>query len=170
MPTSSQCYAVAQVFRDAVKKYPHLRLNMCCINVNTENHVCGTVHCHGGVYGLMKCDLSKVVYYEDGAEQMAIDLGFSSMDDLESWAEDNPALWGRENGGWMFTSRMAFYHPTKRPKGAEHVLHIADQWEEVGDRIKATEQPVYVNITRELAILPVEEISDVKIQQYANKN
>jgi hypothetical protein len=59
-PTSKQAYFVAQVFREAIERYPGLRLDMMETGVNT-NHVCGTIHCHSGTYAIMRSDLESLL-------------------------------------------------------------------------------------------------------------
>lgn len=136
-PTSEQCYAVAETFRQAIKRYPQIGLNMMAPSVN-DNHTCGTVHCHGGTYALMKCDLTKTLDFLDGANQLAEDLGFSGNRELRTWAQFHEDLWGNSNGESMFSQRLAFYS-YERFDGANNISDIADHWQEVGDRIKLTE-------------------------------
>jgi hypothetical protein len=137
-PTSKQAYFVAQVFREAIERYPGLRLDMSEGEVN-DGHICGTVHCHAGTYAIMRCDLDKELYYGDGAEQMARDLGFIGSFSLKEWAEHNANIWGNENGGCMFIEPVAFTSPS-RPDGALSIQHIADHWNEVAQRLEAIEE------------------------------
>lgn len=136
-PTSQQCYAVADTLESAIRLYPGLQLDMTEYQVN-DGHECGTVHCHGGVYALMKCNLSSPINYRSGSIHLANDLGFRSVADLEEWAELNPRLWGNKKGIKMFFDPDAFYSH-KRPHGAESVQEIADHWREVGNRLKKLE-------------------------------
>jgi hypothetical protein len=137
-PTSKQAYFVAQVFREAIERYPGLKLNMDETGVNTD-HVCGTIHCHGGTYALMRCDLNNNLYYGDGAQQMATDLGFTDVTSLKQWAYQYENIWGNPSGCDMFGWPCAFTSPS-RPDGALSISQIADHWQEVAQRLEAIEE------------------------------
>lgn len=147
----------------------HLRMGVAF--VNQGGHTCGTVHCHGGWYAIATLmDVIKVnaVDYGDGANKMAEDIGFdvsfSVGEPLCTWAKKHPELWGNNNGEYMFSAAMAFYHKDKRPCGAMNLEDIINHWEDVYERVRATEYP---DITSELAVLPINETSD-KITQPIN--
>jgi hypothetical protein len=137
-PTSKQAFFVSQVFREAIERYPGLRLDMMETGVNT-NHVCGTIHCHSGTYAIMRSDLSRCLSYDDGADQMASDLGFYDLFNLSEWAGNNPDIWGNTYGRWMFSEKLSFTSPS-RPDGALSIQHIADHWNEVAQRLEAIEE------------------------------
>lgn len=70
-----------------------------------KNHYCGTTACHGGYAALI---FNAGEFYEDGAKRLAKFLGFACVGSLESWAHYNGQLWGNQDGGYMFSSRLAF--------------------------------------------------------------
>lgn len=82
-------------------------------------HPCGTPMCHGGWYSLVL----GYPRFDAGAEQMAEDLGFTpilnldgrgtpwedpAQDQLAQWAKNNPQLWGNVAGSVMFIDESAF--------------------------------------------------------------
>lgn len=141
-------------------------LDMSESNVNRDGHTCGTVHCHGGWYAIAALDTKNyIVDFDNGADIMARHLGLIGRYRMMEWADQNPRLWGNEMGYSMFSGKMAFHHPTKRPSGALTLKDIVDHWVEVYGRVKAIEDakkaPAYPDITSELAVLPGEETPDV---------
>lgn len=84
-------------------------LNMIEGSVNDYGHVCGTIHCVGGWYAVAtELHKSRLVNYNDGADKMARDLGINDHSDLETWAHENPEIWGTDYGREMFCSRQAY--------------------------------------------------------------
>ena len=81
-----------------------------------NRHECGTVHCVGGWYAIANLDRPEIkdrfkkgfVGYSDGADLMAKDLGFANRDCLQTWAFDNPEIWGNPRGGSMFAYESAY--------------------------------------------------------------
>lgn len=136
-PTSAQARAVAKVFYDAAAMYPESRLDMKETSVN-NGHKCGSVHCHGGWYAVMRCSTDENLDYTDGADKMATDLGFDEYVDLKYWADQCPEIWGNYEGDQMFSSVYAFESDTR--DGAYTLKHIADHWSEVADRLAIQEQ------------------------------
>lgn len=127
-----QVQKVIDTFEKVLEEYPHLELDMMESEVN--HNVCGTVHCHGGAYALGACDLNKPLDFNDGANQMAKDLGFVSGRPLEIWATKNPTIWGNDTGSRMFANRYAFQSLT-RPDGAQSLEDIIQHWREVKERL-----------------------------------
>lgn len=105
-----------------------------------EYYQCGTVHCHGGWYAIATCNLRQALTFQDGARQLAHDLGFENAVYMKQWASTNEKLWGNDEGGNMFTTRWAFYNTDKRANGAKNLQHIIDHWREVYNRIKRQER------------------------------
>lgn len=139
-PKSSNVRFVAQQFVDAINRYPNLVLNMEDGGVN-DNHLCGTSHCHGGTYALMRCDLDKTLTYADGATSMAKDLGFEDVDEFGNWLKENPDnVWGNEYGPYLFGSMPISFLSESRPFGAMSICDIAKHWIEVADRLEILEQ------------------------------
>lgn len=181
-PTSKAVFEVVERFKSvlhlAILPY-HLKMSE--MNV-VDNGSCGTVACHAGWYLLAKRIAKERFYYRSGYHKdeflkgiVAInnDLGFPKINTsgnnmydtpLLKWADDNEVIWGSRYGGAMFNSRgnMAF-KTESRPDGVTNLRHIIDHWTEVGERLLALEneqQPAYVNISKQLAVLPTEETSD----------
>jgi len=86
--------------------------------IQPNAHACGTVHCVGGwyiayEYMVTKTPTPKTEYigFGDGVKIMAKDLGFGEGDyddRLQSWAKDNPEIWGNSFGYNMFSSSTAY--------------------------------------------------------------
>ena len=120
---------------------------------------CGTVACHAGYYALKYFNEQKMfwgkakglqeykqflfndsalsVTFREGMELMAKDLGFSSSDQLTSWAYKYPEIWGNRWGGYMFgpSGRLSFgierYSMTHL-----NMDRIATHWELVEQNMK----------------------------------
>lgn len=102
-----------------------------------ENNVCGTPMCHGGWFALsclksLKKDLgySYMTSYENGAEKMAEFLGFKNLTQLKIWAQENPKIWGNDNGDCMFLAEGAFNY-----KGKLTLAKIISHWKGVQKRL-----------------------------------
>lgn len=133
-PTSDAIAEVINVFKKVLPMATEHHLDMTDGRVNTDNHQCGTVHCHGGWFAVGACDAILLLDFLDGAKELARMLGFRGKYDLVLWAKDNPKRWGNPYGAEMFCDSIAFYHRTKRPYGAKTLQHIIDHWEEVRKR------------------------------------
>lgn len=125
-------------------------LNIREPNVNRSGYKCGTVHCVAGWYAVGAINLRKKgLTYQDGVYKINRDLGFTniyfiSASELEIWASLNRNVWGNDNGHFMFSNAIAYYHPTKRPNGALNLQHIIDHITEVYERtliLEAKENP-----------------------------
>ena len=103
--------------------------------VYDDHHDCGTVHCVAGWYAVANLNRKFIknkfnqgrVSFVDGAELMAIDLGFADQHPLEDWAFDNPKIWGNEDGDEMFSKERAYDNP-----GFDGVI---SQWVNVRDNL-----------------------------------
>lgn len=97
-------------------------------------HQCGTIACHAGWFAVANGkDWDPDYSFSDAANEMAQFLGFGNRDGLESWAKNNPALWGNDFGDVMFSRWAAFSPNLKLPKTLETIgLH----WLGVADRIE----------------------------------
>lgn len=139
-PTSQQVLTVINNFKKVLPKaIGEDALDMMATNV------CGTIHCHAGWYGVSVISRWRKVLsfghlsFTSGAEMMAKDLGFESMEHLKVWAKGNDSIWGHYLGEGMFSSANAFYNKNKRPLGALNLQHIIDHWTEVYERLLALE-------------------------------
>jgi hypothetical protein len=80
-----------------------------------NKHKCGTVHCVGGWYAVANLNRKAIkdrfkkgfVGYSDGADLMANDLGFADRDCLQTWAYENPEIWGNGAGRGLFANELA---------------------------------------------------------------
>ena len=116
---------------------------------------CGTVACHAGWYLFGKrldagnevrlmyshdgdcwnCEGTELEF-QDGAMELAQDLGFPTYGNMVVWAGDHPDLWGNDEGRTMCRDNIAF----GRKRVEEVTLSdIADHWHAVADRIEALE-------------------------------
>ena len=146
-PHSSKVLEVIKAFESVLPMaIRENHLNMSTANVNCGTYACGTVHCHAGWYAIAKgLHLNEGISYSDGVIKMCKDLGITDGGDfwdspIEAWASKNKDIWGNRGGNVMFSNRIAFKHPTKRPKGAENLQHIIDHWREVYERLLDMEQ------------------------------
>jgi hypothetical protein len=81
-----------------------------------DKYECGTVHCVAGWYAVANSDRQVIkdkikkgrVGFDDGANLMAQDLGFGWSYPLKNWAEENPEIWGNDDGFEMFESELAY--------------------------------------------------------------
>lgn len=140
-------------------------LDMGCTKINGDRHKCGTVHCHGGWFGVaLKLHLHGEVSFTDGADEMGEMLGFAGMWPLNDWVKNNPKIWGVFIGDdHIFSASAAkfFHHPTKRPNGAKNLQHIIDHWTEVAERLEVLENQVAISdppITAEELIESLEPV------------
>lgn len=124
---------LAKVLPMAKRDY---QLDMGEVKVNTEGHKCNTIHCFGGWYAVARLDKRKKLNYIDGAEQLAMDLGFKSKECLKKWANFNDEIWGNIYGDAIFILSYAFVSK-KRPKGANNLRDIFDHLKEVAERCNA---------------------------------
>lgn len=167
---SSNILKVAEVFKSILPMAERdEQLNMAIGFVNNVDYACGSIHCAAGWFAIgTKLHLTGWVNHGDGKREMAKMLGFDDDSELKYWASENQEIWGNEYPLLMFSKAIAYYHPTKRPLGAQNLRHIYDHLMEVYERAKATEQPSRIDITGSLAILPVEERLDEKIVEPIN--
>lgn len=112
----------------------HLKMSESSVNYN---HTCGTIHCHAGWYAVAVCDLSADLNFRNGANILAEHLGYDDLFDIMNNMDKK--IWGNDFAIQMFTREIAFYHPEKRPHGAENLQHIIDHWTEVYERVKTKE-------------------------------
>lgn len=136
--------------------------------------------CHGAWYGVAKGlnQTLEAAFWIDGANKLAQDLGFirtsfdtPAWENLVNWANRNRSLWGNENGFYMFFGGRTNEAFGKR---VYVVQDIIIHWMGVYDRIKALEekeiietgkQLQYVDITKDLAALPIqEEMADISLE------
>lgn len=125
---------------------------------------CGTPMCHGGWYAVAVLEKLQENYgekiivfdeieaihvrkegkqfafidYNEGAEQMAKDLGFDDKIDLMNWADENNEIWGNYCGSDIFSSSAAFKDPDTGVR-AKSLNDIVKHWERVRDRLIALE-------------------------------
>jgi hypothetical protein len=170
-PKSEDVLKVINNFREVL----HLAQGERKLNMHQDKvWACQTSFCHGGWYAMATMNPLKLFFlpftadYEDGACKMAQDLGFGDGQELRTWAHRNPDIWGNAQGSNMFGASYAFFHREKRPDGATCLNDIVDHWHDVYERIKAleiAEENKYPDITKELAVLPVEERADQKVRE-----
>ena len=119
---------------------------------------CKTYACHAGYYALAcisedtelgrdrrmmfnKKAAQQNQAYEYGIHWLSKDLGFinESYNCLGDWAENNPDLWGNEDGARMFYCESAFGISVGNEDYQFPLQRIIDHWRAVADRIDAVE-------------------------------
>jgi len=145
MPTKAQVQTVIDNFIRILPMAAHEgALDMSEGSIDEKNQ-CGTISCHGGWYAiacLKECEekfpevTPRFIDFVEGANLMAMHMGFEHSDALEDWAASSPKVWGNEDGHSMFSACgvMAFFSPT-RPDGANTLADIVEHWKEVQDRL-----------------------------------
>lgn len=166
---SKQVLTVIKNLQRVIPAGKGLDMNKCDV------HLCGTTHCHGGWYAVATMPFFRLLFpfgiwllnikeidFLDGAERMSKDLGFEEERELSNWAKENPLIWGNEDGDRMFGHKKAFYHPTKRPDGAESIADIVDHWYDVYDRLKAEEEKAKIVVVEKIRYVAVD--SDIRVK------
>jgi|ERR1044072_188071 hypothetical protein len=115
------------------------QLDMQEHRVQNHYYKCGTVHCVGGwyavaVFDLMTFPMRDIGGFTEGADQMAMDLGFEDIDDfaparrsLIEWASEHPWIWGNVQGSAIFTHTSAYDY-------AKNMTEVVQFLEGVRDR------------------------------------
>ena len=149
-PNADKCIELGNIFLNIAKTYPQAKVDMdyCEIGNFEEPNLCGTYACHAGWFELyhrsgnvedmafqansMDVDDAMAFDFIDGAEKMAEFLGMEGVDELDTWACDNPEIWGNHNGACIFSEDCAF------GKEGDYVTleEIGQHWIEVGKRLK----------------------------------
>lgn len=152
---------------DRVDKYadkytPLLAMEKELISLPKGKTFCHTVACVGGHYAAIKIDEAdkepmvdlvplqdnlliddegEYVSYEQGANQMARDLGFECSDELAQWMHENPPIWGNNDGHLMFIEDRAWSEPNQ-PKALQTLTlkDVAAKLRAVADRVEADSQ------------------------------
>lgn len=98
--------------------------------INYKDNLCGTFNCIGGWYAIAKGlhESGQNVDFRHGAENLAIDLGFSLRLSLTSWADYNRHIWGNRYGTDMFISDRAW-------NGAKTITDVIHHLEAVRERL-----------------------------------
>ena len=99
------------------------------LELRNNNFPCG---CHAGfISAVLGAPDSN--HWRKGARIICSFLGFNLIFDLEDWAQDNPEIWGNEDGRLMFLKGFAF--------GLEEDVFsarkIVKHWEGVLERLEA---------------------------------
>lgn len=78
-------------------------------------HICETPACHGGWAAIIyegqkekERPYFNSSFYLGGARIISDKLNFEKIEDLLSWARNNPDLWGNDRGDCMFYDGSAF--------------------------------------------------------------
>lgn len=132
-PTKKQMQKVIDYFTKVLPfAKEEYQLNMMESDVCIEPNICGTIHCVGGWYVYAnfhrkfikeRC-IDHVLDYNDGADLMALDLGFKISPDLRCWAYCNPEIWGNRFGGGMFSNRQAWGFSRTLKDVVEHLKDV----------------------------------------------
>ena len=84
---------------------------------------CGTVHCVAGWYAIATLDYeNKPLDFVHGANSMALDLGFNTKFQLETWASQNRKVWGNSCGVDIFYDPAAWGNA----KSIEDIIHYLE--------------------------------------------
>ncbi|CAC9648362.1 hypothetical protein [uncultured Gammaproteobacteria bacterium] len=109
-----------------------------------ERPTCNTPGCHAGLIYMAAEDLPELqdIYerivlskwkscsyrYEVWSNALTVFLGFIDGRGLESWANDNPKLWGNRFGGRMFVFDLAFTDDTDKQLTHRYIIN---HWKQV---------------------------------------
>lgn len=109
--------------------------------VSGQNHECGTVHCVAGWYAVairysdkfikLKIENKECRFFH-GASKIAEHLGFKYRNELEIWAENNPEIWGNNDGFYMFSEESAYNGMADR---TDKMSCVIEHLEGVRDRL-----------------------------------
>lgn len=172
--------AVLQLIRDFERVLPQAgeeaNLDMSLYMHMGSNVACGTIACHAGWYELATRYKRRLLVRGNPMLYMSEDLNLSQVGEefefcipILYWAYKNPKVWGNEDGRLMYAQPKAFSHPERRPDGAKKLQDIVDHWKEVYERLCKLEGTVsvyaYPDKTKELAILPADEVADIIIKK-----
>ena len=119
----------------AEKRDDHL--DMMVGEVQDYGYQCGTIHCFAGWAQVAIMQKEKKINdglfydYHSGRRYIHKILELSSF---ESWAQDNPVLWGNDMGCYIFEEESSFKSQT-RPFGANNLRDIIDHLKEVKGRL-----------------------------------
>lgn len=174
-PNSKQFKKVIDTFDKALASIPYAAerqaLDMGEGDVDDRHNYCGTPMCHGGWYLVAAtrrginpsteqaayCRAGDVYDFDTGAELIAMDLGFSDRKELQSWANQNPELWGNELGEDMFYCAFSFF-PEGTSWGAWansdlSLLTIRNWWADVHNRTCVRAKPIaHIAVETQLSV------------------
>lgn len=102
-------------------------LDMHETKINTKGHVCGTIHCMGGWYAIATLDITEPISFLSGAIEMAKDLGFESISEIEDWARSYSKIWGNEYGGSLFCRPWAYNDAKTIQEAIEYLKGVRDR-------------------------------------------
>lgn len=106
-PTQKQFQVVIDNLKKAsksAKKDENRNVNM----METSINYCGSPMCFAGWYAVAKKLDEWENSYSDGAQAVAVDLGFDGKLELCIWAETNITIWGNRWGNELFWDGRAF--------------------------------------------------------------
>lgn len=125
-PTKAQFQTVIDNLKRAVNEYGATSEDEFDMSEgqtsNDYGTMCGTVHCIGGWYAIATLQpFNGRVSYVDGANQMALDLGFKDHFALKDWAHLNSITWGNDYGYAMFSDEAAYNNARSLPQAINHL-------------------------------------------------
>lgn len=138
---------MAEVFRETGEWFLSLpekaEVDMTKGYSNVEPKTCNSPACFGSwlsaKYRTQKGEDEKRDYI-DGAIAFAKDLGFCNMHELRYWADENPKMWGNEDGHCMFNSPSAFNEEDKEYANYTITTRaIGEKLIAVAERLRKTE-------------------------------
>lgn len=116
---------------------PKASVNMGSVNCSLEENRCGSPACHAGWFGVYFDNFNddkvnggdRYKSFSEYAGEMANFLGLECKFYLESWAVDNPEIWGNSDGTNMFYENKAFgisnYHNITLRDISNHWFKVA---------------------------------------------
>ena len=150
-----------EILNTAAQRYPDHHVAMYSQTISQipeqEGVGCETVACIAGFYYLGKVTNPKFSRYEknkenflitvngdaanfiEGAEMFARDLGFKEAEDICQWAEQNPTIWGNNNGLGLFSHEKAYGRPADMKLTIDQVVvHLREVSERLRNPSKRT--------------------------------
>ena len=123
---------------------------------NPKDPTCGSPACFAGAFWIGRAlqmidgdprhaeDLfrSERVHWSEGAEQIALLLGFDTIQECADWFDDHELIWGNDNGAELFSDIIA-YEPDRIYAGENiRLCNVIEHWEGVADRLEHLEAEV----------------------------
>ena len=107
MITKNSLKKVVKNMKEGLEKFPTFKVDMNESKLRYGDGKSSPCGCHANFYSAC-IGQTEGVFYNFGAESLALDLGFEGCWELEEWALENPEIWGNEDGHYIFSDSHTF--------------------------------------------------------------